>query len=228
MVVANDTRSTSRTPSTTSSSTWFSGWAGRSGYLLLPPEPDVNAYFGRRYSYIHHRHVLRARRARLFLEHDDHARLSLSVGILIDDAIVSSRTSSGTWKRGGIAPTPRSLPLGDWSRVMATTFSIVAVFVPVAFMEGIIGRFFYQFGITVAFAVLISLFVSFTLTPMLSSQFLAMPGGHGRVFKTIEDGSPVSTELPDPPRLVASASTDGRGERGEPSGSKPLPGPVHR
>ena len=53
--------------------------------------------------------------------------------------------------------------------VMATTFAIVAVFVPVAFMDGIIGRFFLQFGITVAVAVLVSLFVSFTLDPMLSS-----------------------------------------------------------
>jgi HAE1 family hydrophobic/amphiphilic exporter-1 len=56
---------------------------------------------------------------------------------------------------------------------MATTMTICAVFVPVAFMEGIIGRFFYQFGLTVAFAVLISLFVAFTLTPMLSSRFLS-------------------------------------------------------
>ena len=48
---------------------------------------------------------------------------------------------------------------------MATTFTIVAVFVPVAFMGGIIGRFFYQFGVTVAWAVLVSLFVSFTLDP---------------------------------------------------------------
>src|SRR5687767_9905696 len=52
---------------------------------------------------------------------------------------------------------------------MATTFSIVAVFVPVAFMGGIIGRFFFQFGLTVAWAVLVSLFVSFTLTPMLAA-----------------------------------------------------------
>ena len=52
---------------------------------------------------------------------------------------------------------------------MATTFAICAVFVPVAFMSGIIGKFFFQFGITVAVAVLVSLFVSFTLDPMLSS-----------------------------------------------------------
>jgi HAE1 family hydrophobic/amphiphilic exporter-1 len=55
--------------------------------------------------------------------------------------------------------------------VMATTFSIIAVFVPIAFMKGIVGRFFYEFGITIAFAVLVSLFVSFTLDPMLSSRW---------------------------------------------------------
>ena len=52
---------------------------------------------------------------------------------------------------------------------MATTFSIVAVFVPVAFMGGIIGRFFCQFGLTVAWRCMVSLFVSFTLDPMLSA-----------------------------------------------------------
>ena len=54
---------------------------------------------------------------------------------------------------------------------MATTFTIIAVFVPVAFMGGIIGRFFFQFGITVGFAVLVSLYVSFTVDPMLSSRW---------------------------------------------------------
>ena len=53
--------------------------------------------------------------------------------------------------------------------VLATTLSIVAVFVPVAFMGGIIGRFFFQFGITISVAVLLSLFVPFTLDPMMSS-----------------------------------------------------------
>src|SRR5262249_23609124 len=53
--------------------------------------------------------------------------------------------------------------------VISTTLAVVAVFVPVAFMGGMIGRIFFQFGVTVAFAVLVSLFVSFTLDPMLSS-----------------------------------------------------------
>jgi hydrophobic/amphiphilic exporter-1 (mainly G- bacteria), HAE1 family len=98
--------------------------------------------------------------------------LSLAIGLLIDDAIVV---------RENIV---RHLELGkdhmEASRfgtaeiglaVFATTMSIVAVFVPVAFMKGIVGRFFYQFGISVAFAVLVSLFVSFTLDPMLSSRW---------------------------------------------------------
>ena len=63
--------------------------------------------------------------------------------------------------------------------MLATTLSIVAVFLPVAFMGGIIGRFFLQFGVTVSVAVLISLFVSFTLDPMLSSIWYD-PEAHGK------------------------------------------------
>jgi multidrug efflux pump subunit AcrB len=64
--------------------------------------------------------------------------------------------------------------------VMATTFAIVAVFVPIAFMKGIVGQFFFQFGLTVAVAVLVSLFVSFTLDPMLSSVWRDPPGSRFR------------------------------------------------
>jgi HAE1 family hydrophobic/amphiphilic exporter-1 len=113
--------------------------------------------------------------------------LSLSVGILIDDAIVVienifRHTEEGKPRKEAAEFATSEIGLA----VMATTFSIVAVFIPVAFMEGLIGRFFYQFGITVACAVLISLFVSFTLTPMLSSQFLTTPERHGRIFRIIE------------------------------------------
>ena len=114
--------------------------------------------------------------------------LSLSVGILIDDAIVVIENiyrhmEEGRSRRDAAEFATSEIGLA----VMATTFSIVAVFIPVAFMEGLIGRFFYQFGITVAFAVLISLFVSFTLTPMLSSQFLRTTQQHGRIYRTIEN-----------------------------------------
>ncbi len=98
--------------------------------------------------------------------------LSLAVGLLIDDAIVVRENIVRHMQRGlGHLEAARIGTSEIGLAVMATTFSIIAVFVPVAFMKGIIGRFFYEFGITVAFAVLVSLFVSFTLDPMLSSRW---------------------------------------------------------
>jgi hydrophobe/amphiphile efflux-1 (HAE1) family protein len=96
--------------------------------------------------------------------------LSLCIGLLIDDAIVVRENivrHLGMGKSHLQAAYDGTNEIG--LAVMATTFAIVAVFVPVAFMDGIIGRFFLQFGITVAVAVMVSLFVSFTLDPMLSS-----------------------------------------------------------
>ncbi len=96
--------------------------------------------------------------------------LSLCIGLLIDDAIVVRENivrHLGMGKDHHTAAREGTDEIG--LAVMATTFAIVAVFLPVAFMGGIIGRFFYQFGITVTVAVLVSLFVSFTLDPMLSS-----------------------------------------------------------
>jgi hydrophobe/amphiphile efflux-1 (HAE1) family protein len=105
--------------------------------------------------------------------------LSLAVGILIDDAIV---VIENIYRHIDAGESPRKAALAATNEiglaVMATTFSIVVVFVPVAFMQGIIGRFFYQFGMSVAFAVVISLFVAFTLTPMLSARWLKSVGGH--------------------------------------------------
>ncbi|HEU0080043.1 MAG TPA: efflux RND transporter permease subunit, partial [Longimicrobiaceae bacterium] len=96
--------------------------------------------------------------------------LSLSIGILIDDAIVVIENIVRHREMGEDHFTAANHGTTEiFLAVMATTLAIVAVFVPVAFMGGIIGRFFYQFGMTVAFAVLVSLFVSFTLTPMLSA-----------------------------------------------------------
>ena len=96
--------------------------------------------------------------------------LSLCIGLLIDDAIVVRENivrHVGMGKDHHLAAEDGTNEIG--LAVMATTFAICAVFVPVAFMGGIIGKFFYPFGITVAVAVLVSLFVSFTLDPMLSS-----------------------------------------------------------
>lgn len=96
--------------------------------------------------------------------------LSLAVGILIDDAIVVRENIMRHLHMGKShhqAAEDGTNEIG--LAVLATTLTIVAVFMPVAFMEGIIGRFFLQFGVTVSVAVLISLFVAFTLDPMLSS-----------------------------------------------------------
>jgi HAE1 family hydrophobic/amphiphilic exporter-1 len=96
--------------------------------------------------------------------------LSLSIGILIDDAIVVIENIVRHREMGKSQREAALVGTGEIQlAVMATTFAIVAVFVPVAFMGGIIGRFFYQFGLTIAWAVLVSLFVAFTMTPMLAA-----------------------------------------------------------
>jgi len=112
--------------------------------------------------------------------------LSLSIGILIDDAIVVIENIVRHREMGEDHFTAASRGTREIVlAVMATTFSIVAVFVPVAFMGGIVGRFFFQFGLTVAWAVLVSLFVSFTLTPMLSAWWGVDPHkGEGGNFLT--------------------------------------------
>ncbi|MFN5880959.1 MAG: efflux RND transporter permease subunit, partial [Burkholderiales bacterium] len=96
--------------------------------------------------------------------------LSICVGLLIDDAIV---VRENIVRHQAMGKDHKTASLEGTSEiglaVMATTFTIVAVFLPVGFMGGIIGRFFKQFGITVAFAVMLSMFISFTLDPMLSS-----------------------------------------------------------
>jgi len=118
--------------------------------------------------------------------------LSLSVGILIDDAII---VIENIHRNIEIGMDPREAASFATSEiglaVMATTLAIVAIFLPVAFMKGIIGRFFMSFALTVVFAVMVSLLVSFTLTPMLAAYFLrrrqhgndeeAQKSGQGRI-----------------------------------------------
>lgn len=96
--------------------------------------------------------------------------LSLCIGLLIDDAIVVRENIVRHIQMGKDHYTAAREGTEEIGlAVLATTFSIVAVFVPIAFMQGIVGKFFYPFGITVVAAVLLSLFVSFTLDPMLSA-----------------------------------------------------------
>jgi len=99
--------------------------------------------------------------------------LSLCIGILIDDAIIVIENIHRHIRLGRSPMDAASFATSEIGlAVMATTMAIVAIFLPVAFMKGIVGRFFLQFALTVVFAVLMSLFVSFTLTPMLASRYL--------------------------------------------------------
>ncbi len=100
--------------------------------------------------------------------------LALAVGIVIDDAIVVLENIFKYVEEKGYSPERAAIEgtreIGG--AVMATTLSLIAVFVPIAFVAGIPGRFLASFGITMAFAIAVSLFVSFTLTPMLASRWL--------------------------------------------------------
>jgi HAE1 family hydrophobic/amphiphilic exporter-1 len=106
--------------------------------------------------------------------------LTLSVGIVIDDAIVVLENiyrrmeDKGEGRFTAAINGTKEIGLA----VLATTLSLVAVFMPVAFMDGIVGRFLNSFGLTMAFAIMVSLLVSFTLTPMLSARWLKPPKRH--------------------------------------------------
>ncbi|MCR5559664.1 MAG: efflux RND transporter permease subunit [Schwartzia sp.] len=111
--------------------------------------------------------------------------LSLSVGLLIDDAIVVVENiirhkQMGKSAKQAAADASKEIALA----VMATTFTVAAVFLPVGFMSGIDGQMFKEFGLSIAFAVLVSLFVSFTLTPMMAANYL--PVGETGMPKFLE------------------------------------------
>lgn len=105
--------------------------------------------------------------------------LSLAIGVLIDDAIVVRENivrhmEMGVDRRTAASNGTKEIGLA----VAATTFSIIAVFIPVAFMPGVSGEWFRPFALTVASSVLVSLFISFTLDPMLSAYWGDPPGHH--------------------------------------------------
>src|SRR5499425_374188 len=105
--------------------------------------------------------------------------LVLMVGIVIDDAIVVLENIFRFVEEKKMRPREAAREVG--LAVMATTLSLVVIFVPVSFMSSISGRFLYQFGITAALSVMVSLLVSFTLTPMMSARLLRAEdaaGGH--------------------------------------------------
>jgi len=107
--------------------------------------------------------------------------LVLMVGIVIDDAIVVLENIFRFVEEKRMRPfeAARAATAEIGLAVMATTFSLVVIFVPVSFMSSISGRFLFQFGLTAAVAVLVSLLVSFTLTPMMSARLLHASGEGG-------------------------------------------------
>ncbi|MEP7352905.1 MAG: efflux RND transporter permease subunit [Acidobacteriota bacterium] len=115
--------------------------------------------------------------------------LTLMVGVVIDDAIIVLENIYRYIEEKGMAPMEAAVEgtkeIG--LAVMATTLSLLAVFLPIGFMGGIVGRFMSSFGLTASSAIAVSLLVSFTLTPMLSSRFLKAPKkdsqGHAKSSK---------------------------------------------
>ncbi len=116
--------------------------------------------------------------------------LLLLIGVVVDDAIVVLENIYRHAEENGSSPVEAAI---NGTRqvvfaVMAATLTLVAIFAPVIFMQGIIGRFFEAFAIVVTFGVLASLFVSMTLTPMLCSRFLKVEKKHGKLYNLIDHG----------------------------------------
>ena len=111
--------------------------------------------------------------------------LALAVGIVIDDAIVVLENIHRHVAEKQLSPVKAAVVATKeiGLAVLATTLSLVAVFLPVAFMSGIVGRFLKSFGMTMAFSILVSMLVSFTLTPMLSSRWLRRARPHAEAQK---------------------------------------------
>ena len=113
--------------------------------------------------------------------------LSLSIGLLIDDAIV---VLENTYRHMESGEPPKEAASNATTEiglaVIATTLAIAAVFVPIAFMTGVVGRFFREFGIVATCAVFTSTLVALTLVPMLCSRYLRPTREHGRSYRILE------------------------------------------
>jgi HAE1 family hydrophobic/amphiphilic exporter-1 len=115
--------------------------------------------------------------------------LTLSVGFVVDDAIVMLENIVRHMEKGeGVLQAALSGSREISFTILSMTLSLAAVFIPVLFLGGILGRLLHEFAVTIAAAVLVSGFVSLTLTPMLCSRFLRAPGAekHGRVYDASE------------------------------------------
>src|ERR1019366_9220185 len=115
--------------------------------------------------------------------------LALAVGVVIDDAIVVLENIFRHMEEEKL-PALKAASTGTAeisAAVLATTMSLIIIFLPLAYMGGIVGRFLRSYGLTVAFAIGVSLFVAFTLTPMLASRFLKLQVGPRSRLQTLVD-----------------------------------------
>ena len=115
--------------------------------------------------------------------------LSLSIGIVVDDAIM---VLENIFRHFEMGKSKRKASLDGAQEItfaaMAATFAIIAIFFPIAYMKGIIGKYFYQFGVTISVAVFLSLVEALTLTPMRTSQFMQKQKRTTRMGKAMDDG----------------------------------------
>ncbi len=122
--------------------------------------------------------------------------LSLSIGLLIDDAIV---VRENIFRHLEMGKTPAKAALEGTAEVtlavIATTLTVIAVFGPVGFLKGVVGQFFKQFGLTICFAMAISLFDALTIAPMLSAYFAAAPVKEGHLVSGPPAKSPPAPSL---------------------------------
>jgi HAE1 family hydrophobic/amphiphilic exporter-1 len=113
--------------------------------------------------------------------------LSLSIGLLIDDAVVVLEASHRHMEAGEPPNEAASRAAQEVGlAVIATSLAIAAVFVPIAFMSGVVGRFFREFGIVATCAVFVSTLVALTLVPMLCARFLRPVSQHGKAYRLLE------------------------------------------
>ncbi|QIT53904.1 efflux RND transporter permease subunit [Aquisalimonas sp. 2447] len=114
----------------------------------------------------------------------------LLIGVVVDDAIVVLENIFRHREQGIEDPVEGAIVGSNevFFAIIATTLSLIAIFLPVLFMDGIIGRFFESFAVVVAMGVLASSIVALTLTPMLCSRFLYVPKEHGKLYNVLESG----------------------------------------
>ena len=164
---------------------------GGDGDLPVPAQCLRHGYSERRAADVDHRHLRGDVVARLQVDNLSLIAITLSVGFVVDDAIVMLENIVRHMEMGkGVMEAALDGSREIAFTILSMTFSLAAVFIPVLFLGGIMGRLLHEFAVTIAAAILVSGFVSLSLTPMLCSRFLRPPAAerHGRLYMATERG----------------------------------------